>query len=84
MTHTDTKPAAQGSPFWRFSLRPYRAPAVADACIALQEGAGVDVNLLFLLWQATQRRAFTAADVASLPSGLQRCRAEEGDRACRT
>ncbi len=67
MTDADTKPASQGSPFWRFSLRLYRAPGVADACIALQEGAGVDVNLLlFLLWQATQRRAFTAADVAAL------------------
>jgi len=67
MTEADTKPATQGSPFWRFSLKLYRAPGVADACIALQEGAGVDVNLLlFLLWQATQRRAFTAADVAAL------------------
>jgi uncharacterized protein (TIGR02444 family) len=67
MTEADTKPAAPGSPFWRFSLKLYRAPGVADACIALQEGAGVDVNLLlFLLWQATQRRVFMAADVAAL------------------
>jgi uncharacterized protein (TIGR02444 family) len=57
----------QGSPFWRFSLKLYRAPGVADACIALQEGAGVDVNLLlFLLWQAQERRAFTAAEVTAL------------------
>src|SRR4029453_2263882 len=67
MPEADIKPAAPGSPFWRFSLKLYRAPGVADACIALQEGAGVDVNLLlFLLWQATQRRAFTAADVVAL------------------
>src|SRR5436190_18631940 len=60
-------PSAQGSPFWRFSLHFYRQPKVADACIALQEEAGVDVNLLlFLLWQATQRRALTAADVKAL------------------
>jgi uncharacterized protein (TIGR02444 family) len=66
MTQTATE-TTQGSPFWRFSLRLYRAPGVADACIALQEGAGVDVNLLlFLLWQATQRRALTDADVAAL------------------
>src|SRR5262249_60281859 len=47
----------QGSPFWRFSLRFYRQPDVADACIALQDGCGVDVNiLLFFLWLATARR----------------------------
>jgi uncharacterized protein (TIGR02444 family) len=47
----------QGSPFWRFSIRFYRQPGVADACIALQDGCGVDVNiLLFLLWLATARR----------------------------
>jgi uncharacterized protein (TIGR02444 family) len=60
-------PSAQGSPFWRFSLRFYRQPKVADACIALQEERGVDVNLLlFLLWQATRKRAFAAADVEEL------------------
>jgi uncharacterized protein (TIGR02444 family) len=67
---TDTQsatPSAQGSPFWRFSLRLYRAPGAGDACIVLQEEAGVDVNLLlFLLWQATERRVLTAADVKAL------------------
>ena len=59
--------SAQGSPFWRFSLRFYREPKVADACIALQEEAGVDVNLLlFLLWHATQKRALSAQEVADL------------------
>jgi uncharacterized protein (TIGR02444 family) len=70
MTSTDTPSstsAAPGSPFWRFSLRLYRAPGVGDACIALQEEAGVDVNLLlFLLWQATERRTLTAPDVKAL------------------
>ena len=57
----------RGSPFWQFSLRFYRMPQVADACIALQEEAGVDVNLLlFLLWQASQRRRLSVADVAAL------------------
>jgi uncharacterized protein (TIGR02444 family) len=52
----------QGSPFWRFSLRFYRRPGVADACIALQDGCGVDVNiLLFLLWLATARRRVPVA-----------------------
>jgi len=59
--------SAPGSPFWRFSLRIYRRPEVAEACIALQEEAGVDVNLLlFLLWQATLSRALSAAEVAEL------------------
>ena len=45
------------SPFWQFSLAFYRQPGVADACIRLQEEAGVDVNLLlFLLWQASLKR----------------------------
>jgi uncharacterized protein (TIGR02444 family) len=58
---------SSGSPFWRFSLRFYRQGEVADACIALQEEAGVDVNLLlFLLWHATQKRALSAAEVAQL------------------
>jgi len=74
MTATDPQSAqssSQGSPFWRFSLRLYRAPGVGDACIALQEEAGVDVNLLlFLLWQATQQRALTAADIKALDATI--------------
>src|SRR5438105_6051078 len=52
------------SPFWRFSLRFYRQRGVADACIALQEQSGVDVNLLlYLLWHARACRAFAAGEV---------------------
>jgi uncharacterized protein (TIGR02444 family) len=70
MTDADTR-SVQGSPFWRFSLQFYRQPGVADACIALQEDAGVDVNLLlFLLWHATKQRAFAAADVAALEATI--------------
>jgi uncharacterized protein (TIGR02444 family) len=58
---------AQGSPFWRFSLRFYRQPGVADACIALQDGCGVDVNiLLFLLWLAGERRQISAAEARAV------------------
>lgn len=61
------EPSPQGSLFWRFSLRFYRQPEVADACIRLQEEAGVDVNLLlFLLWHAGSRRTLSAAEVAEL------------------
>jgi uncharacterized protein (TIGR02444 family) len=68
---SDAGPSSQGSPFWRFSLQFYRLPKVADACIALQEDAGVDVNLLlFLLWHAQQRRRLSTADVAALESQI--------------
>ena len=50
-------PDNQGSPLWRFSLRTYRQPGVADACIALQDECGVDVNvLLFFLWLASEKK----------------------------
>jgi uncharacterized protein (TIGR02444 family) len=68
---SDAEPSSQGSPFWRFSLQFYRLPKVADACIALQEEAGVDVNLLlFLLWQARQRRRLSTVDVAALEAKI--------------
>ena len=67
MAEPSAKPAAAGSPFWRFSLGFYRRSGVADACITLQERSGVDVNLLlYLLWQASQGRAFAAEEVAAL------------------
>ena len=67
MSAPDAGPSSAGSPFWRFSLKFYRQPKVSDACIALQEEAGIDVNLLlFLLWQAAERRALAAADVEAL------------------
>jgi uncharacterized protein (TIGR02444 family) len=64
---TATVSPSSESPFWRFSLRFYRQREVADACIMLQEEAGIDVNLLlFLLWHATQKRALSAPEVAEL------------------
>lgn len=56
-----------GSPFWRFSLQFYRMAGVADACIALQDQVGVDVNLmLFLLWNASLRRQLSRKQVEDL------------------
>lgn len=44
-------PAFPDHPFWDFSLSIYRG-AVPGACLALQEGLGVDVNvLLYALWR---------------------------------
>jgi uncharacterized protein (TIGR02444 family) len=60
-----------GSPFWRFSLRFYRQPEVADACITLQEQAGVDVNLLlFLLWHAVHKRALSTPEISELEARI--------------
>ena len=55
------------TPFWRFSLHYYKQTGVSDACIALQDGCGVDVNLLlFLVWLADNGRQLTAAQVKAL------------------
>jgi uncharacterized protein (TIGR02444 family) len=55
------------SPFWRFSVSFYSIPQVAAACLDLQDKAGADVNIvMFLLWNATQNRTFSAAAVADL------------------
>jgi uncharacterized protein (TIGR02444 family) len=63
--------APSDNPFWRFSLGFYRAPGVADACIALQDEAGVDVNvLLFLLWNATLKRQMSVASVRELDARI--------------
>ena len=59
------------SPFWTFSLRFYAAPRVPAACLALQDGSGVDVNvLLFALYAARRGRRLRAADVARLIDAL--------------
>jgi uncharacterized protein (TIGR02444 family) len=59
------------SPFWRFSLRFYGRPTVAEACLALQDGAGADVNLvLFLLFMADQKRQLGPEEVATLESAV--------------
>ena len=58
---------ASTTPFWRFSLHFYRHAGVSDACIALQDDCGVDVNLLlFLFWLAAGRQALSAAEVKKL------------------
>jgi uncharacterized protein (TIGR02444 family) len=41
--------------FWRFSVDFYARPGVAEACLALQERSGADVNLVLLaLWLGLQ------------------------------
>jgi uncharacterized protein (TIGR02444 family) len=68
---TDT-PSSTETPFWRFSLNFYRQAGVSDACIALQDGCGVDVNLLlFLFWLASDDRQLSADDVQLLDDNVR-------------
>ena len=63
------------TPFWRFSLHFYKHPGVSDACIALQDDCGVDVNLLlYLLWLGSDRRQLTADDVKNLDQKVKNWR----------
>jgi len=60
------------NPLWAYSLRLYRRPGVAPACIALQDRLGVDVNLLFFcLWMARTGRTLTPGTLR-LAAGLAR------------
>lgn len=60
-----------GSPFWQFSLRVYRNQAVQQACLELQDGSGVDVNvLLFMLWLGADGRALTGEEVGSVVAAV--------------
>jgi uncharacterized protein (TIGR02444 family) len=63
----ETASAPQANPFWSFSLGYYRGTGVSEACLELQDNCDVDVNVvLFLLWQATQKRCFAAVQVKAL------------------
>ena len=67
MSDADESAPVRKSPFWRFSVKFYAVPGVAQACIELQDQAKVDVNVLFfLLWNATQGRALDNAEVAEV------------------
>ena len=83
LSEPDMSAAEQASPRARRSGASrsaiYRQPGVGDACIALQDGAGVDVNLLlFLLWQASQGRTFAAAEVDDLERRIGAWRRHDG------
>jgi uncharacterized protein (TIGR02444 family) len=63
---------ATETPFWRFSLNFYRQAGVSEACIALQDGCGVDVNLLlFLFWLASDDRQLSADEVQMLDDNVR-------------
>jgi uncharacterized protein (TIGR02444 family) len=71
MTEQPTN-APGDTPFWRFSLAFYRQAGVAEACIALQDDCGVDVNLmLFLLWLAANGRQLSIDNVKELDAAVR-------------
>jgi uncharacterized protein (TIGR02444 family) len=50
--------------FWNFSLKLFGRPGVAPACIALQDGLGLDVNLLlYCCWHGQAKRKLAEADI---------------------
>jgi uncharacterized protein (TIGR02444 family) len=72
MAADEIKPDEIGSPFWRFSLLFYTRPGVADACLALQDRCGADINLLlFLLWMSLSRRSFSAHAVRAIEDRIR-------------
>jgi uncharacterized protein (TIGR02444 family) len=53
---------SEENPFWNFSLEIYARTGVAEACLALQNEFGVDVNMvLYCVWLADQGRALDDA-----------------------
>ena len=63
--------------FWRYSLRLYRAEGVADACLALQDRCGADVNvLLFCCWTGSRGRALSAREMRAALATVRRWQRE--------
>jgi uncharacterized protein (TIGR02444 family) len=70
MNHAQAR--TETTPFWRFSLHFYRQPGVSEACIALQDNCGVDVNLLlFLLWLADDGQLLSVDEVNRLDNTVR-------------
>ena len=70
---TDPKPTpARTNPFWDFSLALYASPQVQKACLDLQDGSGVDVNvLLYMLWHGANQKQLTNEDARSVLAAIE-------------
>jgi uncharacterized protein (TIGR02444 family) len=67
----------RGSEFWRFSLSLYRMENVAPSCISLQDGCGLDVNMmLFALWLGSKGRALAAQDLRDADAAVKEWRTQ--------
>lgn len=63
--------------FWSYSLELYRVPAVADACLVLQEDWGADVNLLlYCCWLGQAGRALDRRSLRKAIAAVSRWQAE--------
>jgi uncharacterized protein (TIGR02444 family) len=57
-------PGDAAAELWRFSLAVYARPGVAQACLALQDRAGLDVNLLlFCCWAGLRGHRLSPAEL---------------------
>lgn len=58
--------------FWAYSLRIYAQHGIGEACLALQDGAGADVNMaLFALWAASRGQRLLPADFTKVEARVQ-------------
>jgi uncharacterized protein (TIGR02444 family) len=64
---SEAPPFVLDNPFWRFSCAAYAAPAIQEACLALQDRFGLDVNLALLCaWIGAARAgAMSEEDIAA-------------------
>lgn len=67
----DSTDVTEANPLWRFSLALYEQDGIAEACIALQDGVGLDVNLLLYSCFATAcGMPLAAADIAAVDAAV--------------
>ena len=71
-THDGGAAAASDNPLWGFACAVYAARGVADACLALQDREGLDVNLLlFCCWAGRHGHTLTTAQLESLDAAIR-------------
>ncbi len=71
-------PLETDNPFWRFSLRVYAMPGVAEECLEVQDRLGIDVNvLLYAAWLGAIRgTALDSADIGLIERAVATWSAE--------
>lgn len=64
-------PETADNPFWDYSLSIYRREGVAEACLALQDRHGLDVNLLlYCLWAGSRGHRLEAGEIGALSAAV--------------